>query len=465
MAIPQIVSGVGAGAKRVDKNNVQRVQRIQKNAQIQQASGGAYGDRLRKYPNISKEIVVALIKQGANADTPGIDKIVSLDGINQVMTAATAIKKLPSLAEKDKNFFSTVKDAIYGGLKGTTRVGFAALRTPYDYLTTLGRDVYAASKGEVGIEQILKDANVLGLPRESTALGALARDMFDGKGVDTGSGFFISPESNVGKKQAKAMGAYGRINGQSYTIGRGLLKTVGADPNSTQYKILSGIVDATLNVATDPATWLGPGALKIVKEGNKVKLAFRGGSLNKTARGGQDLAEAKRLSAEEERLRKRAEDIKDLASIPSQKELTKQRSDLLGNITREYDNHYMKAEEAYKKSTQPKVYKEEKTATAKLQGLNDLLKISDVPTPGGVGPKVGIETAEVNKVIYDSIRAGDQAGILDNLTQLAADEKNTLNAFDGIFVNELPSAGITFGHSGSYEFALKKGIEQRIQTC
>jgi hypothetical protein len=47
MAIPQIVSGVGAGAKRVDKNNVQRVQRIQKNAQIQQASGGAYGDRLR----------------------------------------------------------------------------------------------------------------------------------------------------------------------------------------------------------------------------------------------------------------------------------------------------------------------------------------------------------------------------------------------------------------------------------
>jgi hypothetical protein len=47
MAIPQVVSGVGAGSKRVDKNNVERVQRIQKNAQIQNASGGAYGDRLR----------------------------------------------------------------------------------------------------------------------------------------------------------------------------------------------------------------------------------------------------------------------------------------------------------------------------------------------------------------------------------------------------------------------------------
>ena len=47
MATQQVVSGVGAGAKRVDKNNVERVQRIQKNAQIQQASGGAYGDRAR----------------------------------------------------------------------------------------------------------------------------------------------------------------------------------------------------------------------------------------------------------------------------------------------------------------------------------------------------------------------------------------------------------------------------------
>ena len=418
---------------------------------------------VKKYPHISKEIVVALIRQGANANTPGIDKVVSLDGVNQAMTAATAIKKLPSLAEKDKNFLSTVKDAIYGGLKGTTRVGFAALRTPYDYLTTLSRDVYAASKGEIGAAQILKDvsgANILNSP--TSHLGALARDMFDGKGVSTGSGFFISPESRVGKQQAKAMGAFGRINGQSYTIGRGLLKTVGADPNSTQYKILSGIVDATLNVATDPSTWLGPGALKVVKEGSKVKLAFRG--LNpKISRGGYDLAEAKRIAAEETRLERRAADIKDLEVLPSEKELLKQRSNALGDIKRDYDNHYMKAEDAYKKSTQPKIYKEEKTAAAKLQGLNDLLKISDVPTPGGVGPKVGIEANEVNDVIYNSIKSGSQAGILDNLTQLAADEKNTLNAFDGIFVNELPSTGVTFGSSGSYEFAVKKGISKEYK--
>lgn len=418
---------------------------------------------VKKYPNISKEIIVSLVRHGANADTPGIDKVVSLDGVNKAMTAATAIKKLPSLAEKDKNFLSIVKDAIYGGLKGTTRVGFAALRSPYDYLTTLSRDVYAASKGEMGAGQVLKDATVGGLLGQTTTLGALTRDAFGGKGVDTGSGFFISPESKVGKEQAKAMGAFGRINGQSYTIGRGLLKTVGANPNSTEYKILSGIVDATLNVATDPSTWLGPGALKVVKEGSKVKLAFRGGSLNKTSRGGQDLAEAKKLSAEETRLEQRAAKIKDLEAMPTEKEMLKQRSDALGNIKRDYDNHYLKAEDTYQKSTQAKIYKQEKSTQAKVQGLTDLLKVSDVPTPAGIGPKVGIQADEVNGVIYTSIKEGSQARILDNLSQLAADEKNTLNAFDGIFVNELPSTGVTFGSSGEFEFAVKKAISKEYK--
>ena len=52
MATPQVVSGVGAGSKRVDKNNVERVQRIQRNAQIQSASGGAYGDRMRNESSV-----------------------------------------------------------------------------------------------------------------------------------------------------------------------------------------------------------------------------------------------------------------------------------------------------------------------------------------------------------------------------------------------------------------------------
>ena len=67
MAIPQEVSGVGAGSKRVDKNNVERVQRIQRNAQIQQASGGAYGDRMRNESSV-QDAPITPTASGVNAN-------------------------------------------------------------------------------------------------------------------------------------------------------------------------------------------------------------------------------------------------------------------------------------------------------------------------------------------------------------------------------------------------------------
>ena len=60
MAVQQVVSGVGTGAKRIDKNNVERVQRIQRNAKIEHASGGAYGSR-----RINEDLA-----RGASTDVP-----------------------------------------------------------------------------------------------------------------------------------------------------------------------------------------------------------------------------------------------------------------------------------------------------------------------------------------------------------------------------------------------------------
>ena len=68
MATPQVISGVGAGSKRVDKNNVERVQRIQRDAQIQQASGGAYGNRMRN----ENDVVDAPISPTASAVSANI---------------------------------------------------------------------------------------------------------------------------------------------------------------------------------------------------------------------------------------------------------------------------------------------------------------------------------------------------------------------------------------------------------
>jgi hypothetical protein len=45
MAVNEVVSGMGAGAKRTDKNVSSRVAKIQREANVQNASGGAYGNR------------------------------------------------------------------------------------------------------------------------------------------------------------------------------------------------------------------------------------------------------------------------------------------------------------------------------------------------------------------------------------------------------------------------------------
>ena len=45
MAVNEVVSGVGANAKRTDNNVSERVSKIQREAKMQNASGGQYGQR------------------------------------------------------------------------------------------------------------------------------------------------------------------------------------------------------------------------------------------------------------------------------------------------------------------------------------------------------------------------------------------------------------------------------------
>lgn len=45
MAMNEVVSGVGANAKRTDNNVSERVSKIQREAKVQNMSGGAYGQR------------------------------------------------------------------------------------------------------------------------------------------------------------------------------------------------------------------------------------------------------------------------------------------------------------------------------------------------------------------------------------------------------------------------------------
>lgn len=60
MAVNEVVSGVGANAKRTDNNVSERVAKIQREAKMQNATGGAYGQRAE----------VTSIAQGAPTNVP-----------------------------------------------------------------------------------------------------------------------------------------------------------------------------------------------------------------------------------------------------------------------------------------------------------------------------------------------------------------------------------------------------------
>ena len=220
----------------------------------------------QKYPGLSNDLVVSMVRQGLTADTPGINKITTIDGIAALKTDAFNVDKIKKSVEPDRGFLGTIqagfKEGIYDPFKGLTRGLFASLRLPYDIATITTRNALAVYRGEgISAKEILE-----GGWSEATAFGSLIRNF-----SDQGSGFFVGPKSGAGKAQIKAMGKYGQINGESFTIGRSIFNGIGMNPEENAYKVLSGIVDATLNIGLDPSMYVGPGAVgKILTQGKKA---------------------------------------------------------------------------------------------------------------------------------------------------------------------------------------------------
>lgn len=369
---------------------------------------------VNKYPNISKDLVMAMVKQGLNANTPGLDKIVSIDGITQLKRDMLNVDKIKSSVKQDRGIVSSIADAtvgkVYDLFKGTTRVGFAALRSFYDTGTTLTRDIYALSQGQKGAGgQLVSDirSNVFA---PSTQLGALMRDVVGGKpGVDTGSGFFIAPESRVGKDQARAMAAYGKVAGESFTIGRFAAKQLGATPNTTGYKILSGLVDASLNVAMDPSTWVGAGSASAILKGGK-----------------------------------KAAEMKALASVASSKTISEEAYKLaqeanksIAGMRTRYASKYLKAEKELLELEARKSATATKTVSKILQIEQDSI--------GAYGKDVlakqTLSADNVTRTILNNPKT--QTGeLLRAIEKLGGEAYNTGGFADGyIVLDELPEAG------------------------
>lgn len=397
-----------------------------------------------KYPGISKDLVMSMVRQGLTANTPGLNKITTIDGLAALKNDAAAVDKIKKSVTPDRGILGSVQNAfqnvVYDPFKGATRLVFAGLRSPYDATTAVVRDVVAMSRSEAGAgAQFAKDisGNLFG---ESTQLGQIVRNANSG----TGSGFFVTPESKVGKAQAKAMGKYGQINGESFTIGRSIFNGIGMNPNSNAYHVSSGIVDAVLNVATDPSTWFGPGAVgKILTQGKTVT------NLTK------ELAQVNKAGF-------------DLMAKESIDELEKTNQIVKDKLSKKISSPYKRYASQYKKKEQEIIAKETEIANAKVGTFKKLLNTSkDIYAWEGID-KAADATLSPNAlakwfVENPKVQTGEMSKAIG---LLSADMKNTGGFFDGFLImDELPREGaISVGVHAADEYAvtLKAGKELKM---
>jgi len=384
---------------------------------------------LNKYPNLSKDAAMAAVANNFDATTNGLDKIVTADGLNQLILDRNNLAKIKSISGDNKNFASSLKDMAYGALKGVSRYTFAALQAPYQYVTTIGRDLYAQAHGEKNVPwKADLGSQIFGT---TTNLGQIAQGYMNGD-VRTGNGFFVDPTSKVGKAQADAMGAYGRVNGKSFTLGRSAANGMGADPNSTFYKVTSGAIDAILNVALDPSTWVGPG------------------SVSKIIKGGKELAEAK--TAADAIVNAKANLIKDTKKVTTAK----------AEIRRDLRNNVKIAEQKVLESQSDLTLTTEKRTTRIYNAITKASK-SYVGSPEAA--KI-LGDENMAKAIVDLTEKSTQAQVIDHLGQLSADHFNTGEAFAGhIITDALPESGkVGLGVMGHNEFVITKSGKKTIKT-
>ncbi len=387
-----------------------------------------------KYPGMSNDLVMSMVRQGLDANTPGLDKITTIDGIAALKSDAFNVDKLKKKVTPDRGILGSVqnafKETIYDPFKGTTRLLFAALRSPYDATTAVLRSTTGVLRGEEGAAgQLVKDigGSFLG---ESTQLGQIARNFNSG----TGSGFFITPETKVGKAQAQAMGKYGRINDKSYTIGRGILSGVGMNPNSNAYRVSSGIVDAVLNVAADPSTWFGPGAVgKILSQGKTVT----------------------NLSKELSQVNKAGFDIMAKEAVD---ELEKTGQILKDKQSKKISSPYKRFASKYKKAEQEIIARETEITNIQVGTFKKLLNTSkDIYAWEGVDAAADavLSPTALAKFIVENptVQTGE---LTKAIGLLSADMKNTAGFFDGyLIMDEVPRANaISIGVHNADEFAV-----------
>jgi len=131
------------------------------------------------------------------------------------------------------------------GIAGTeainagARAAFMALDAPVQEIQGQVRNLYAATQGRN--PDWLESQSDLGV-------------YIGNPDLDAGSGLFVDPESALANERRRREAERGQIGGHNVTAGRWLANTVGLDPDTKPFQLMSGMTDLGVQIA-DPSGW------------------------------------------------------------------------------------------------------------------------------------------------------------------------------------------------------------------
>lgn len=181
----------------------------------------------RDAPYIPASVILSMAKSGTSPET--------VQAIKKTAAQKTA-RDLDPNKPKKKGWF---QEYIHDNIKAASRWSFAGLSLVPDLVQNVASQAFSEND-PAGFDGWFK----------STQLGTLMSNT-----QEAGEGFFLS-EAAMEKQGERARRVRGTINGNAWTVGRGAAD-LAFTPGTKAYGILSGFIDAAVNVGTDPTLIAG----------------------------------------------------------------------------------------------------------------------------------------------------------------------------------------------------------------
>jgi len=211
----------------------------------------------RNSPWLTPGQVLALAKSNASPQATAL----ASDLQSRIVPAALDPQKPKNQSWFERN--------VYNNIKETARWGFAALQFVPDVTQNLASQIFSEND-PAGFDGWFKSTalgTMTGASQGDTTLVTNPDGTQSRVAVDAGTGWFMSGTA-AEKQSERARQVRGTINGSAWTVGRGAASAVFA-PGSMQYNLLSGFLDAAVNVLADPTLYAGQ-ALKAARAGEEV---------------------------------------------------------------------------------------------------------------------------------------------------------------------------------------------------